>query len=183
MSSLHLEGVGKAVKSLVYCPRCATENELEQGFCRHCGQSLADLQLALEGRATEALDRLKAGAKWMNGGIATLISFTFIAILIAIAGVAVGNPSLSSIAMINVLLGALIGLPLVFIGKARVKRATRLLSGTQPQIGHGGSNALRRPSELLTTGLDKSAQSVRAPGSVTEHTTFDLQERGRIDGH
>ena len=67
----------------------------------------------------------------MNGGIATLISFILIALLLSVLGIALGNPVLSSIGMLNVLLGALIGFPLVFVGNANVKRATRLLSGTQ----------------------------------------------------
>lgn len=164
----------------MFCPRCATENELEQGYCRQCGHSLSDVRLALEGRATESLGRLQSGAKWMNGGIATLITFTLIAILLAILGVALGDPSLSTIAMINVLLGALIGFPLVFVGKASVKRATRLLSRSQTQIGRAVVDPLQRPGDLLTTGLIAPAERVLTPGSVTEHTTLDLRERSRI---
>ena len=163
----------------MFCPRCATENELEQGYCRQCGLSLSDVRLALEGNPSESLQKLHAGTRWMNGGIATLISFILIALLLSVLGIALGNPVLSSIAMLNVLLGALIGFPLVFVGKASVKRATRLLSGAQHQVGHGAPNSLQRPSELLTTGLDKRAKNIHIPGSVTEHTTLDLQESDR----
>jgi hypothetical protein len=85
----------------MFCPRCATENGLEQGYCRQCGQALADVRLALDGRSTEALERLRTGGKWVNGGIAALMSFTLIAILIAISAVALGDPALTNIAMIN----------------------------------------------------------------------------------
>src|SRR5215510_14810591 len=135
LTILEYGSLRKAVKTM-FCPRCATENELEQGYCRKCGQPLSDVRLALEGAANESLERLKAGAKWMNGGIAALISFTLIAIQISALGFALGDPSLSGIAMINVLLGALIGFPLVFVGKASMKRATRLLSRTPHQIGN-----------------------------------------------
>jgi len=112
----------------------------------------------------------------MNGGIATLISFILIAVMLSVLGIALGNPVLSSIAMLNVLLGALIGFPLVFFGKASVKRATRLLSRPQHQIGNR-TNSLHERGELLTTDLDKGAQRIGVPASVTEHTTLNLQER------
>ena len=160
----------------MFCPRCATENALEQGYCRQCGQSLSDVRMALEGSATESLRKLQAGAKLMNGGIATLISFILIALLLSVLGIALGNPVLSSIGMLNVLLGALIGFPLVFVGKANVKRATRLLSGTQHQISRRTAGSVHRPGDLLTTDLEKGTHSVSAPGSVTEHTTLELHE-------
>ena len=159
----------------MFCPRCATENGLEQGYCRQCGQALADVQLALDGRSTEALERLRTGVKWMNGGIAALMSFTLIAILIAISAVALGDPALTNIALINLLLGALIGLPVLFIGTTSVRRATRLLSRSQSQVRHGVREPVRLPGDLMTTGLNSNAPRV-LPGSVTEHTTFDLQE-------
>jgi len=160
-------------KITMYCPLCATENELELGYCRQCGQALGDVRLALDGRSTEALERLRTGAKWMNGGMAALISFTVIAILIAISAVALGDPALTNIAMINLLLGALIGLPILFIGTTSVRRATRLLSRSQSQLGVREPGPL--PGDLMTTGLNTNA--LRAiPESVTEHTTFDLQE-------
>ena len=89
-----------------------------------------------------------------------MISFTLIALLLAVLGIALGDPSLSSIAMINVLLGALIGFPLMFVGKARVKRASRLLSGAQHQIGYRAANSLQQTNELMTTGLDQDAQRI-----------------------
>src|SRR5262245_9113631 len=164
----------------MFCPQCATENEVEQGYCRHCGQALADVRLALEGRASESLARLKKGAKWMNGGIATLVTFTLIATLVAILGIVLGAVSLTAIAMINVLLGALIGFPLVFAGKANLKRATRLLSGSHPERVHRILDARKHAGDLLTTGLSADAPKSSEPGSVTEHTTLELRKPGRI---
>src|SRR5262249_50882863 len=91
-----------------------------------------------------------------------------------------GVPTMSIIAMINVLLGALIGFPLVFVGKASVKRAARLLSTSQTQIGQKTLNSLERPGVLSTSGINAGPQRVTVPDSVTEHTTLDLQERSRI---
>jgi hypothetical protein len=106
----------------MFCPRCATENSLEQGYCRQCGQVLSDVRLALEGSSTEALEKLRAGAKWMNGGVATLISFTLIALFLALGGIALGDPTLTYIGMLNVFLGAFIGYPILFLGMTSVKR-------------------------------------------------------------
>jgi hypothetical protein len=164
----------------MFCPRCATENSLEQGYCRQCGQALSDVRLALEGSSTEALEKLRAGAKWMNGGIATLISFTLIAFFLALGGIALGDPTLTYIGMLNVFLGALIGYPILFIGKTSVKRASRLLSKSQSQIGSGAHAQLQEPGALLTRGFDQNTPRVTDPGSVTEHTTFDLREREDI---
>ncbi len=116
----------------------------------------------------------------MNGGIATLLTFTLIAVLIAFLGVALGDPTMSTIAIINVLLGALIGFPLLFVGKASVKRAARLLSTSQTQIGQKTLNPLERPGDLSTSGLNAGPRRLPMPDSVTEHTTLDLQERARI---
>lgn len=164
----------------MFCPRCSTENGPEQGYCRQCGQALSDVRLALDGRPSESLERLKAGAKWMNGGIAVLVVFTLIAFLIASIGVVFGHPILSTIAMINVLMGALIGLPLVFLGKAAMRRATRLLSTSQNRIGHGPADRIQTPNDLLTNDLNAEAQRVPLSASVTEHTTLNLAERGPV---
>ena len=147
----------------MFCPRCGTENGLEQAYCRQCGQALSDVRLSLEGRATQSVESLKAGTKWMNGGIAVLVVFTMIALLIAIGGVALGDPTFSTIAMINVLFGALIGLPLVFVGTARVRRATRLLTGAQNRMGQGVVDRIQPPNDLLTTGLNQDSHR----GSIT----------------
>jgi len=165
----------------MFCPRCGTENGLEQGYCRQCGQALSDVRLSLEGKATQSLESLLAGSKWMNGGIAVIIVFTIIALFIAIGGVVLGHPTLSTIAMINVLLGALIGLPLVFLGTAQVRRATRLLSGSQNRIGQGGINRFQPPNDLLTTGLNQDERRVPSSASVTEHTTVNLGERVEVN--
>ncbi|HMG37487.1 MAG TPA: hypothetical protein VKM94_26520 [Blastocatellia bacterium] len=163
----------------MFCPRCATENGLEQGYCRQCGQALSDVRLAIDGVASESLEKLTAGTKWLNAGIATLIVFTIIGILLTILGIALGDQTFSTIGMINVLLGVLFGFPLMLIGKTDLKRANRLLSAAKPQVGHAAPKSLQRPSEFLTAGLDKNVQQPAVPGSVTEHTTLDLPERGR----
>jgi hypothetical protein len=158
----------------MFCPRCASENESHLSYCRRCGQALTDVRLALEHKATEALEKLRDGRKFTNGGVATITAFILIAVLITILGIAIGDPSLSTIAVINVVLGAIIGVPLILVGQARVRRATRLLSesNTQPR-----DRALsdQRQAELPT------GSALAAPGSVTENTTLDLKDAAPSD--
>ena len=33
----------------MFCPRCSSQNRLEQKFCRSCGLSLSSVRLAVEG--------------------------------------------------------------------------------------------------------------------------------------
>ena len=45
----------------MFCPRCGTENNLEKRYCRHCGQPLSSVRLALEGRVDLAITTLQKG--------------------------------------------------------------------------------------------------------------------------
>ena len=156
----------------MFCPGCGIENDSARGYCRQCGQSLSDVRLALQGAASESLAKLKSSAQVMNGGIATLAVFTLVAVIITLIGVAVGAPELSTIAMVNVAFGALIGWPLVIVGKLRVRQATRLLSGSpEPRA----LDAERR-NVAITPGPQSDFNRL-APGSVTENTTLDLKSR------
>jgi len=83
------------------------------------------------------------------------------------------HPSFSYIALINLLLGSSIGLPLVYFGKAKLKRASRLL--TQAESNYSALGQARRPDSLLTTGL-ADLPGFPVQGSVTEQTTLDLEK-------
>ena len=92
-----------------------------------CGQALSDIQWVLAGNVAESQKRLEAAEKWIKAGNSTLIAFISSAVRIAILGVAIGSSTLSSIAMINVLGGALIGFPLLFVGNSKLIKARRLV--------------------------------------------------------
>jgi hypothetical protein len=160
----------------MYCPKCSTQNEPQQAYCRQCGQALAGVQLAVEGNTDQSLEKLNASQKWVSAGSATLITFTLIGLAIAIPGFASNNAALSDIAIINLLLGSVIGLPLIYAGKASLKRAARLLSKSQPQSGHSSLDRAQQTDRLLTKGLDADSVTTSVPGSVTEHTTLNLHE-------
>lgn len=153
----------------LFCPGCATENAMEQGYCRQCGQGLSGIQSVLDGRLAESLRRLAAAEKWIRAGHTTLIAFISIAVTISALGIAIGNPTLSVVAMINVLAGALIGFPFVLIGNARLIKAKRLIS--QPPASQR-PEIQQRPAPAIaeTTRLHDPIN----PRSVTDHTTLQL---------
>jgi len=155
----------------MFCPRCAAENELGQAYCRQCGLGLADVALALNGAATESVTKLKSGSHLMNGGIAVLTSFMLVAVMITLISITQGHPVLLAIAMLNAVLGALIGLPLVIVGKIRVTQASQLLSGEESEH----AIAAHRDTQYLNANGGKEVNRLPPPGSVTDRTTLDLK--------
>ena len=165
----------------MFCPVCASQNELEQAYCRQCGQALSSVRLALEGNPEQSLEKLKAGEKWISGGSATLVAFSLIAVAIAVLGIAAHDLAFGYIAFLNLILGSCIGLPLVYFGKVRLKRAARLLSKSQSEATPATLGQTRQTDDLLTTRLEADARRLHAGNSVTEHTTFDLSQTKGID--
>ncbi len=159
----------------MFCPGCSIENGSEESFCRQCGQALTDVRLAMSGVGTESLAKLRSGAHLINGGIATITIFMLVAALITLIGVTQGHPVLSVIAMINALLGAMVGIPLIVIGKTRVKHASRLLSGELPARAIDSRRQIQSPG-----GAELEANWRRPPGSVTDRTTLDLQRHRKV---
>jgi hypothetical protein len=163
----------------MFCPACASQNEVEQGYCRQCGQALSGVRLALEGNAEESLEKLKAGEKWIKGGNATLLAFSLIAVAIAALGIVAHDLSFGYIAFLNLLLGSCIGVPLVYCGRVKLKGAVRLLSSSQNETTSATLVQARQTDELLTTQLKSVVPRLPARPSVTEHTTLDLQKPHR----
>jgi hypothetical protein len=125
-----------------------------------------------------SLRRLRAGALWINGGIATILAFTLIAVIITIIGISLGHPVLGTIAMLNELLGIVIGVPLVLAGKVSTKRAARLLSLNEAKRDHPTLN-VQESEGRVTAGLNSQPARLPASESVTENTTLYLREKLR----
>ncbi|HJX90938.1 MAG TPA: hypothetical protein VJ372_10605 [Pyrinomonadaceae bacterium] len=96
--------------------------------------------------------------------------------IITLIGVAPEDSSLSTIGMINTALGALIGLPLLIVGKTRVSQAAHLLSG-EPSMRTIES---RREIQSLNAGLEPETNRLIHPESVNEHTTLDLKGHRKV---
>lgn len=161
----------------MYCPRCNTENESEQKYCRQCGLQLIGIRLALEGRAEEALTEYKKG----GGALSAAAVILMVCVLVALLNFFLSSEPRSYGVLINLLIGVLVALPMVIAGLVRVSRAGRLLSedSAPPLI-----NKQTDGPEFLPPAshkIDPLAEGWSRPGSVTEQTTHKLKrgaERG-----
>ena len=65
----------------MYCPRCNTQNESEQKYCRQCGLPLTSIGLALEGRIDEALLEYQKGGGALSAAAVILMVCVLVALL------------------------------------------------------------------------------------------------------
>lgn len=164
----------------MFCPRCATQNELEQNYCRQCGQLLSGARLDLERSWPGQLENAKRGEALIRNGTIILVVFTLIALIVAITTVIISgltSPTILSV-IIDLLLGLAIGLPLIVVGRVKLKRER----GHLPEASHQFVPSLPDPVQQVELSTNLKAD-LHPPGdrdSVTDRTTLDLQnsERG-----
>jgi len=163
----------------MFCPKCGAQNDATQSFCRQCGLGLTAVVLAAQGNAAESLAKLKCSEKWVGQGIAALVVFTVLALGIASLTFISQEPSLFSIALINLLMGCVIALPVLLLGLRKLKQGTALLSTPpvrrlSPNVDSGEETG--NPGTMLTTEIDSDFSLRLNHPSVTEHTTIELSE-------
>lgn len=151
----------------MYCPGCSAQNNSDQKYCRQCGMPLARVRLALESRLDEALEKYKKGQDKVGAGLVTIAIFFLIGLGNLLFGSALGFA-------VNMILGILIALPIIIIGFKHFSRVNRLLEieGKADAPAIGEKSGIQLPAAPDT---DRSLQPLN-PGSVTEHTTFELKE-------
>ncbi len=155
----------------MFCPKCGTNNNPEQKYCRQCGQQLTATRVALEGGFDQALDKLKKGENALSSGVVTFAIFFCIAIVSIFLGSLDRSPNYVS-ALINLALGILFGFPAIVIGLLRIRRANTLLGGeAQPKALPSGQEVVQLRQAPPT---DPALSSHHIPTSVTEHTTINL---------
>lgn len=153
----------------MFCPRCSVENGIQQKYCRHCGLDLAAARISLQGGVGEALTAHKKGEVLLSSGAITLVIF----IVGALANVFL-SPGWNYPVLINLLLGLVIGVPLMAAGVARLRRARGILNPKDE------SEVLDQPSQTLPPNLQAPSTErlflrPKDPGSVTEQTTLNLK--------
>jgi hypothetical protein len=158
----------------MFCPKCSTENLLDQKYCRQCGLQLANVRLSLEGRLDEAAEKVKKGEESIASGLLILGIFFFIAIVSVSLAVVLGKGAFFSGAL-NLILGLIFGLPAILAGLSRIRSANRLLNPHQAKASLPGP---AKPGVLLPPApdTDPSIATLQQPDSITEHTTYELKQ-------
>lgn len=178
----------------MYCPSCGCQASIDQKFCRGCGESLGQVsqhesvqssapgalvgQNATAGRRSEARDER---SKYVRLGFILFWGGIMLAALMGILGDALTNLSwrlgkfIENLAALGafVVLGG-IGVMIYSRFFSPVSEAELSNAAAIPRpIGPAG-----RPARQVS-GYPTAASA--APGSVTEHTTYSL-DQGRPDG-
>lgn len=153
----------------MFCPRCSTENNHDLKFCRQCGMPLTYVRYALDTRLDSAIEDYKKGQGKVRSG---LVTFT-VMFLLGLANLAFGSPLGFAV---NIILGTLIALPILISGFKRFQSVNHLLEVEKPDpkaIDRADHSLANLPAAPDT---DRSLMTTQTPGSVTEHTTFELTQ-------
>jgi hypothetical protein len=160
----------------MFCPECGTENDSQQGFCRHCGLPLAGARLALERRFDQLLVEIEASRLSLRRArtfvIAGLIWAVFAALFFLFS-----SPFTTGLASSIIAICIFLSLAAVFAVKSfkRINVAHRHLSAKEeasgPLLGGGAAERAALSQESARNDIDAVVQ---VPNSIAEHTTLDL---------
>ncbi|MGA9772797.1 MAG: zinc ribbon domain-containing protein [Blastocatellia bacterium] len=150
----------------MFCPKCGTQNLIEQKYCRACGHKLAAHIAALEGRTDDVSIPLNKGSQFVAIGLIV----TGIVKLNLLANFFFRSDATGII--INLLILLLIAVPLITIGMIRISQARRALN---PKAKADDKAITAADLNQLPAAADTD-RSISIP-SVTEHTTLELKVR------
>lgn len=170
----------------MYCPSCGVNNQAEVKFCTRCGTNLGVVSEALTGKfkgKPDSEDRMTELMRDYYGGRRdTITGATVIpaGILIMVIMVAAG---------LNPIAAFFIVCWMFFWGTASLAGGLGkwlAASGEMKSLGYGsrsqfqgeGPNQFRPGPQAELRASSYSTGAVGAPGSVTEHTTRQLDELG-----
>jgi hypothetical protein len=154
----------------MFCPKCGTQNLVEQKYCRRCGHQLTGHRAALEGEYEDATANLKKGSAFVSIGLVV----GGISKLNILANWFFASDNLAII--INTLIALLISVPLIIIGIIYISQARRVLNPKDQPGSESADLSTERPIQLPTAPTtDRTISSPAIPASVTEHTTLDLK--------
>lgn len=156
----------------MFCPRCGTENKLEQHYCRQCGLTLPAVKLALEGDVDEAVGSLKKSKTALEWGLIIVV------LGLLNAGINAFFHAWQS-AIFSGAVGLLVGKALILIAMLRIWRANKLLNPPEKKVEPEAS-ALNQ-SEYANSALPPAPTTEELspvparPASVVESTTIKLK--------
>jgi uncharacterized membrane protein YvbJ len=150
----------------MFCPQCGAENNLEKSFCRQCGQPLAAVRLAMDGRVDAAMktidgDNKLRGYRFRIGIAGGLI---LIAIVTIFTGGKIGFSNIQSAAMI------LIIMMVFFILVSRESHRVARLLDAEDQSG-----PLHLTNSITSSNQLREGTNIVAPVSITEQSTLKLK--------
>lgn len=157
----------------MFCPRCGTENKLEQHYCRQCGLTLPAVKLALEGHVDEAIGNLKTSKTMLEWGLIIFV------LGLLNAGINAFLHAWQS-AIFSGAVGLLVGKTLILIAMLRIWRANKLLN--PPEKKDEPQSPVLTQSEHAGAGLppapitEELRRTPARPHSVIENTTLKLKQ-------
>ena len=158
----------------MFCPQCGTQNELKQGYCRQCGQSLATVRIALAGRGDEVIRDAQRAERALARGLGTSGTFILVGVLIALIS---GGGLVPIVTYAG--LGIIAGLPLILNGMRHLRHASRLLDAAAAPGDSLLEQSRRQIVDLPTAQVtDPLGSPPAGAASVTENTTLELKESG-----
>ena len=154
----------------MFCPQCGSDNEAQKNYCRKCGQPLAAVRVAMEGRVDEATKSIDGEQRVWRYRIRSALGVFLIVAAISTIFTA-GKFGFSNVQSASLIL-ILIVLWFLQLGR-KSHHVARLL--TEGPISNDASRPELNPSEanLALTGATSHA-------SVIEQDTLQLKEEDRI---
>jgi len=175
----------------VYCPNCAHENHADTKFCTRCGTNLAVVSEALGGKPVESNkvidERLAEVIKdYYHGRRDTITGLVLLpaAVKAVTLLIFLGLPPVASFFIVSLMVFRGIVALAGGLGKWIAASGEMKALGYTPPSSKLWMSAQKLLSSASTSedgkrSTNKLAERIETPASVTEHTTRELEARGR----
>jgi uncharacterized membrane protein YvbJ len=157
----------------MFCPQCGSDNDADKKYCRSCGQHLAAVRLALDGRVEAAIKMSEGEQRLKFHRIRTGIAVFLIAVALAtiFTGGRIGFSNVQSAALVLILM------MVFFIFTSRkAHRIARALDVDDQTPGLNRADSDPTAITAANTGALK-----QMPGSsVTDQETIRLHRQNHL---
>jgi len=151
----------------MFCPKCGSDNDADKKYCRSCGQPLAAVRLALDGRVEAAIKMSESEQRPTPHRIRIGLAIFLIAVALAtiFTGGRIGFSNVQSAALVLILMMVFF----VFISR----KAHRIARALEVEDQTPGLN--RADSDPVSIRAANPGALKRAPdNSVTDQETIRL---------